>query len=79
FIQSLAHRAAALNNLTQKDVPFKFGPSQVAAQEDLKQALLNSPVIRAINYTSNAPVILTVDTLSIMIGYFLVQCDHNNP
>jgi hypothetical protein len=68
-----------LINLTYKDVPFEFGPEQIAAQEDPKQALIHSPAICAINYTSNASVILSVDTSHITIGFFLAQCDPENP
>jgi len=31
--------------LTRKNYPFVFGPEQIAAQEDLKQALLDSPAL----------------------------------
>jgi Integrase zinc binding domain/RNase H-like domain found in reverse transcriptase len=79
FIQNFAKRAAALINLTRKDVPFEFGLTHIAAQEDLKLALLNSPAIRAIDYTSSAPVILSVDTSHIAVGFFLAQCDPDNP
>jgi hypothetical protein len=79
FIQNFAKRAAALINLTRKDVPFKFGPEHIVAQEDLKQALINSPAIRAIDYTSNASVILSVDTSHIAVGFFLSQCNPDNP
>jgi hypothetical protein len=78
FIQNFAKRAVALINLTHKDVPFKFGSEYIAAQEDLKQALINSPAIRAINYTSNAPVILSINTLHIAVSFFLSQCDPKN-
>jgi hypothetical protein len=79
FIQNFAKRAAALINLTRKDVPFEFRPEHIAAQEDLKQALINSPAIQAIDYSSNAPIILSVDTSHIAVGFFLSQCDPNNP
>ena len=46
FIANFAKRANALVNLTCKDVPFDFGPVQLAAQADLKEALLNSPALR---------------------------------
>jgi hypothetical protein len=45
FIQNFAKHAAALINLTRKDVPFEFRPEHIAAQEDLKQALIHSPTI----------------------------------
>ena len=45
---------------------------------DLKQALLASPALRAINYNSDAPVILAVDTSHIVVGYQLCQQDAEN-
>jgi len=51
---------------------------QVAAQEDLKDALIHSLALQAINYTSDSPVILAVDTSHIAVGFFLCQCDPKN-
>jgi hypothetical protein len=65
--------------LTKKAVPFVYGPEQIAVQEKLKKALLESPALRPINYRSPAPVILAVDTSYIAIGFFLCQCDEDNP
>jgi hypothetical protein len=79
FIRNFAHRAHHLVKLTRKDQPFIFGPEQIAAQEDLKSALLSSPALRAINYDSPQPVILSVDTSYIAIGHILSQCDEKNP
>ena len=75
FIRNFAHRANALIKLTRKDVPFEFGPEQIQAQDDLKDALLDSPALRPIDYTSTAPVLLAVDTSYIAIGFHLCQCD----
>ena len=47
--------------------------------EDLKQALINSPALKPIDYTSAASVILSVDTSFIAVGYLLAQCDVENP
>jgi hypothetical protein len=44
-------------------------------QEDLKTALLESPALRSINYTSSTPIILAVDTSYIAVGFHLCQCD----
>ncbi|KAI0063723.1 hypothetical protein BV25DRAFT_1766858, partial [Artomyces pyxidatus] len=79
FIPRFSHRAHALLMLTRKDFPFIFGPEQIAAQEDLKAAVLASPALRAIDYTSEAPVIVAVDTSPIAVGYFLAQCDTDRP
>jgi hypothetical protein len=75
FVKNFAHRADALVKLTHKDVPFEFGSEQVATQEDLKKATLESPALRPINYHSKAPVILAVDTSYIAVGYYLCQCN----
>ncbi|OBZ72853.1 Transposon Tf2-9 polyprotein [Grifola frondosa] len=79
FIRNFAQRAHPLVYLTRKDIPFEFGPRQIQAQEDLKQALLESPALRAIDYTSDSPVILAVDTSYIAVGFHLCQCDLENP
>ncbi len=79
FIKNFAHRAHHLIKLTRKNQPFEFGPEQIAAQEDLKQALINSPAIRPLDYTTGAPVILSVDTSYIAIGFILSQCDVDQP
>jgi hypothetical protein len=43
--------------------------------KDLKDALLASPALKPIDYTSEAPVILSVDTSYIAVGFILAQCD----
>jgi hypothetical protein len=60
FIRNFAHRAHHLVKLMRKDEPFEYGPNQIAAQEDLKQALLDSPALRPLNYTTGASVIFSV-------------------
>ncbi|EPQ49947.1 hypothetical protein GLOTRDRAFT_18503, partial [Gloeophyllum trabeum ATCC 11539] len=73
-----AHRANALVQLTRKGVPFEWGPEQSLAQEDLKQAVLDSLALRPIDYTSESPVILAVDTSYLAVGYYLCQQDSEN-
>ena len=74
FIAGFAKRANALVKLTRKGEEFRFGEDQVAAQEDLKAAVVASPALRPLDYESGAPVILAVDTSSIAVGYILSQC-----
>ena len=45
---------------------------------DLKSALLESPALCPINYRSNVPAILSVNTYYIAVGYILSQCDPVN-
>jgi hypothetical protein len=75
FIKNFSLHAHPLIKLTQKDEPFIFGPEQIQAQEDLKTALLESPALHTIDYTSSAPIILAVDTSYIAVGFQLCQCD----
>ena len=79
FIKNFAHRAHHLVKLTRKGVEWEFGPDQQAAMDDLKQALLTLPALRPINYKSDSPVILSVDTSYLAIGFILSQCDPGNP
>ena len=66
-------------SLTRKEAPFIFGPKQISAQEALKAALLASPALQPIDYTSPTPIILAVDMSQIAIGFLLCQCDAENP
>ena len=66
-------------SLTRKEAPFIFRPKQISAQEALKAALLASPALRPIDYTSPTPIILAIDTSHIAIGFLLCQCDAENP
>jgi hypothetical protein len=78
FIKNFAHRAHHLVKLTRKDVPWEFGKEQLDAMQDLKDALVASPALKPIDYNSDAPVILSVDTSNIAIGLILSQCDPTN-
>jgi hypothetical protein len=79
FIRNFAHRAHHLVKLTRKQYPFEWGPEQKAAQQDLKIALLTSPALRPLDYDTDSPIILSVDTSYIAIGHILSQCDSENP
>jgi integrase-like protein/reverse transcriptase-like protein len=79
FIKNFAHRAHQLVKLTRKGTEWEFGQSQLDAMDDLKDALLKSKALRPIDYKSGAPVILSVDTSYIAIGFLLSQCDPINP
>ena len=78
FIKDFTKRAHHLVKLTRKGVEWEFGQDQLDAMKDLKEALLSSPALKPIVYESEAPVILSVDTSSIAVGYILSQCDPNN-
>ena len=79
FILNFAKRANPLVHLMCKGVPFHFGEEQRVAQEDLKKALLASPTLRPLDYTSDSPVILAIDTSPLAVGFYLCQADKDNP
>jgi DNA modification methylase len=64
-----------LNDLLKKDVPFEWRHEQEKAIYDLKDALINCPTIRPLDYTSSAPVILRVDTSWKAVGFWICQQD----
>jgi hypothetical protein len=78
FIRNFAHRAHHLVKLTRKGAEWEFGQKQVDAMADLKEALLQSPALQPIDYHSGTPVILSVDTSQIAVGFLLSQCDLRN-
>ena len=79
FIKDFAHLAHLLTALMHKDMPFFFRLEQISTQDMLKTALLASPALHPVDYTSNLPVILGVNTSSIAVKYLLCQCNVDNP
>lgn len=75
WIKDYSFIARPLVNLTRKDVPFHWGPDQDAAFSQLKDLVSSAPALRSIDYTSNRPVILSVDTSIYGIGFVLAQED----
>jgi hypothetical protein len=74
FIKNFSYIIARpLTYLTRKDTEFIFGSEEIAAQEKLKDTIVKSPTIRAIDYSSDRTVYLSVDTSYIAIGYILTQ------
>ena len=78
FIKNFAQKAHHLVKLTRKDAEWEFGQDQLDAMQELKDALLSSPALKPIDYKSDAPVILSVDSSSIAVGYILSQCNPEN-
>ena len=78
FIKNFMHQVHHLVKLTRKGAPWEFGPEQLEAMADLKSMLLESPVLCPIDYRSDVPVILSVDTSYIEVGYILSLCDTVN-
>ncbi|GAW09022.1 hypothetical protein LENED_011146 [Lentinula edodes] len=79
FIDRFAEKAEPLVCLTCKDIPFQFGKEEAHSQAILKDALALSPAICPLNYSNNAPIVLSVDSCNIAIGYILMQLNIDDP
>ena len=79
FIKNFAHRAHHLIKLTRKGADWEFGQDQLDTMDNLKQALLTSPALRPIDYKSDTPVILSINTSYIAVGYILSQDNLEKP
>lgn len=73
FIKNYTIIARPLIHLTRKDVPFEFGPDQIRCFETLKDVVANCPAIRPVDYNSEEPVILAVDSCANGVGFILLQ------
>ena len=66
-----------LVNLYHKDTPFIWDTPQQDAFNALKIAVSSAPFLHPINYLSDFPVVLSVDTSYIAIGFILSQYDES--
>ena len=73
FIKDYTLVTQPLIQLTRKDEPFAIGPSQLEAIKKLKTAITNSPALCPINYESDQPVILAVDSCMNGVRFILFQ------
>jgi hypothetical protein len=75
WIKDYSIIAKPLVHLTRKEIPFTWGPEQEEAFEHLKDLVTQAPALRPIDYSSDRPVILSVDTSIYGIGFILSQED----
>ena len=64
-----------LVDLTRKGVDFHWDPEQEQAFQKLKEVVTKAPALRPIDYTSDRPIYLSVDTSVYGIGFILSQDD----
>ena len=75
FINNFSKIATPLHELTKNDVKFEWTDQREKAFQTLKQALLNTPVLRYPDW--NKPFILTTDASITAISYILGQKDED--
>lgn len=71
FIPRFAERAAILNALRRKKVPFRWTAEHQKAFEDLKECIISPPILQTPDF--NKPFIVQTDGSSIALGAVLLQ------
>jgi transposase InsO family protein len=77
WIRDYSILSKPLVDLTRKDAEFEWGPLQEVAFNQLKHLVTLAPALKPINYKSDRPVYLSVDTSIYGIGFILSQEDEN--
>lgn len=77
FIRDFAKIARPIVQLTHQDVRFTWDHTHTAAMNQLKAAAVAAPALRPIDFNSDQPVVLGVDSSKYAAGYFLAQADDN--
>lgn len=72
FIPQFAAMAKPLNNLTRKDVPFRWGVEQQEAFQNLKTTITTEPVLQYPDFVKGQ-FLLTTDASNIALGAILSQ------
>jgi len=67
--------AKPLVDLTRKATPFHWYEEQEKSFRDLKELIVRAPALKPIDYRSDRPVVLSVDTSIHGIGFILSQHD----
>ena len=65
--------AHPLINLTHKNMEFIWQEQHDRAIQELKDAIINSPALIPINYTSSHPMFLAIDSSWHTVGWILSQ------
>jgi Integrase zinc binding domain/RNase H-like domain found in reverse transcriptase len=75
FIKDYARITQPLTHLLRTKVPFEWGENQENAMKEVKDLLSVCPALKPIDYHSDAPVILGVDTSWMAVGFWICQED----
>ena len=75
WIKGYSSLIRPLTELYRKDVEFIWDDRRQEAFDTLKTLITQAPALRSIDYSSDLPVILAVDTSYIAVGMILLQID----
>jgi transposase InsO family protein len=77
WIKDFSLLTRPLTNLYRKGKEFKWGEEHTEAFNTLKKLVASAPALRPIDYQSDLPVILSVDTSYMAVGFILSQIDED--
>jgi len=77
WIHGYSELVKPLSELFHKDINFEWTDRREAAFIQMKKLVASVPALRSINYESESPVILAVDTSNKAVGMVLLQIDEN--
>ena len=75
WIKDYSHLARPLTQLLRKEEEYEWNDERQAAFKILKEKVSTAPALKPIDYKSDSPVILSVDTSYIAVGMVLSQRD----
>lgn len=75
WIENYSAKARLLTELVRQDSDFTWDERREEAFNTLKQALTTAPALQTIDYLSERPVVLFVDSSIIAVGFILSQHD----
>ena len=77
WIKDYSHIARPLTQLQRKGIEYNWSDKCQEAFDALKVKVTTAPALRSIDYESDNPIILSVDTSYIAVGMVLSQLDEN--
>ena len=75
WIKNYSEIARPLTELVRKNISFIWDRQRQEAFDQLKHLVTSAPALRPIDYKSDKPIILSVDTSKIVVGIILSQED----
>jgi hypothetical protein len=75
WISNYSELIRPLTELTHKGVEFIWTERQQDAFDQMKEVITSAPALRPVDYSSDNPVILSVDSSQIAVGFILSQLD----
>lgn len=79
YIPGYTEKAHPLQQLTRKNMVFKWGPEQKKSMELLKQGARDAKSLKPLDYENGGDIVLAVDTSYMAVGFYIYQEDKVEP